>query len=314
MLYDILVIGDLNVDFNLIGEDVTPEFGQVEKLVEDASLNLGGSSAIFACQAARLGLRVAFVGVIGDDAFGRFLLDTLRARGVDVSHVRILSTVKTAVTLHLVRGNDRAMLTYLGTLAEVEAALVPPEVLAGARHVHSGSYFMQPRLRPGLPALFADARRLGATTSLDTNFDPSGAWDDGIKAVLAHTDVFLPNEQELQHIAGVSDIQIAARWAASRVKTVAVKLGAAGAMARDGDAEARWTPPPVQVVDTTGAGDSFDAGFIYGYLNGWPLADAVRLGCACGSLSTTGPGGISAQPTLDEARRFAALGSRGQSG
>ncbi|GAB4445178.1 MAG: hypothetical protein Kow00120_15110 [Anaerolineae bacterium] len=313
MRYDMLVIGDLNVDLNLIGDDVVPEFGQGEKLVDDASLNLGGSSAIFACQAARLGLRVAFAGVVGDDVFGRFLIDTLRDRGIETGHVRVRPSVKTGITVHLVRAGDRAMLTYQGTLALLDAAHVSRKALAETRHVHSGSFYMLPRLRPGLPSVFEDAQRLGATTSLDTNFDPSGAWAGGITEVLAHTDVFLPNEQELTHIAraadagGGGDIDAALAWAAARVPTVALKLGAEGAAARAGGETVRCAARPVEVVDTTGAGDSFDAGFLYGFLNGWPLEAALRLGCACGALSATGPGGIAAQPTLEEACAFAGL-------
>ena len=307
MRYDVLVIGDLNVDLNLIGADVTPAFGQGEKLVDDASLNLGGSSAIFACQAARLGLRVAFAGLVGDDTFGHFLLDTLRARGVDTTHVHVHSTIKTGITVHLVRGDDRAMLTYQGTLAALDASYAPPDLLAQARHVHSGSYFVLPRLQPGLPALFAEARRQGATTSLDTNFDPTETWDSRLVDALAHTDVFMPNAQELGHISGERELDAAVAWATQRVPTVAVKLGAEGALARNAATQAQWKPPPVPVVDTTGAGDSFNAGFLYGYLNGWALADAVRLGCACGALSVSGAGGIDAQPTLDAARAFAGL-------
>lgn len=307
MRYDLLVTGDLNVDLNLIGGDVTPDFGQVEKLVDDATLNLGGSSTITACQAAKLGLRVAFAGVVGDDAFGRFVLDALRAAGVDAQHVKVHPTVRTGLTVHLVRGDDRAMLTYLGTLGILDTSYVTPDLLAQTRHLHSGSFYVLPKLRPGLPALYAAAHRLGATTSIDTNFDPSGAWAGGLADVLAHTDVFLPNEQELRHIACARDLDAAVTWAAARMKTVAVKLGAAGALARSGGETARWTPPPVTVIDTTGAGDSFNGGFLYGFLNGWPLADSVRLGCACGSLSTTRPGGTTSQPALAEALAFAGL-------
>ncbi|MBN1286568.1 MAG: sugar kinase [Anaerolineae bacterium] len=306
--YDVLVVGDLNVDLNLIGEDITPAFEQQEKLVDDAALVVGGSSGIFACQAAKLGLRVAFAGAVGDDAFGHFLTGALTGAGIDTQYVRVDPAVKTGLTVHLVRGNDRAMLTYLGTLGTFDAAHVTADILARTRHVHSGSYFVLPRLRPRLPALFAEARRLGASTSLDTNFDPTGQWDGGIGELLPQVDVFLPNAHELQSIAGVTGIDAAMEALAGRgVGTVAVKLGDAGATARAGAKTVQCAPFPVKVVDTTGAGDSFDAGFIYGYLHGWPLSDALRLGCACGALCATALGGVPGQPALAQACELAGL-------
>src|SRR5690606_37798313 len=83
--FDLLVIGEINPDLNLHGKDVVPAFGQAEKLVEDATLVIGSSSAITACGAARLGLQVAFLGVVGDDPFGHFMLAAMAAKGVDTS-------------------------------------------------------------------------------------------------------------------------------------------------------------------------------------------------------------------------------------
>lgn len=309
MQYDVLVIGDLNVDLNLVGGDVVPAFGQEEKLVDDAALHIGGSSGIFACQMARLGLRVGFAGEVGDDLYGRFLLDALDQAGVDVRYIRVNPEVKTGITVHLVQSSDRAMLTHMGTLAVFDAAHIDEAVLVGARHVHTGSYFLLKRLRQRLPNLFAQARRRGVSTSLDTNFDPSGRWDGGLKELLAHVDVFLPNEHEARCISGVDRLEAAVQaLGAYGVGTVAVKLGAAGAAAWSGSEMARCDPFPVEVVDTCGAGDSFDAGFLYGYLEGWPLVGALRLGCACGALSTTGMGGTSAQPGLAQACAFASVG------
>ncbi len=306
MQYDILVVGDLNVDLNLIGEDVAPAFDQQEKLVEDAVLDIGGSSGIFASQAAKLGLRVAFAGEVGDDAFGRFLIRALGELSIETKHIQVNPALKTGITVHLVQGGDRAMLTYMGTLGVFQAAHVTPEVLAEARHIHSGSYFMMPRLRPRLPALFSQARQLGASTSLDTNFDPSGEWNGGLKALLAEVDVFFPNERELVEIGGAAETGAAVdALLAHGVGSVAVKLGSEGAAAYTGAESATCAPFAVEVVDTCGAGDSFNAGFLYGYLSDWPLSDALRLGCACGALCTTGPGGTSAQPGLAQARAMA---------
>ena len=160
--FDLLVAGDAVPD--VIVGDVAGEiaFGQAETLVERGALTVGGSSAIMACGAARLGLRVAFVGVVGDDAAGRFMLDELTARGVDVSGCVVLPGRATGLTVHLVRPGaerDRAMLTSLGCVGELTAAMVRGAHPEHARHLHVGSFYLLPRLAPDLAALFARGSR-----------------------------------------------------------------------------------------------------------------------------------------------------------
>ncbi len=305
-IFDVLVLGELNVDLILSG-DVTPAFGQVEKVVDDAVLTAGSSSAIFACGAARLGLRVAFAGMVGDDIFGRYMIDALQARNVDTRGVVVDSTQKTGITVHLSRGSDRAMLTHLGSMAVFSLADVDMDLVRAARHIHIGSYFLQHALRPDVARLFAVAQAEGLTTSLDTGYDPTERWDADLQTTLAATSLLLPNAAEAMGIAGAADVESALASLAQRVPVVAVKLGAAGAQACAGSLQCRAAALPVDVVDATGAGDSFDAGFVYGYLNGWPLDKSLRLAAACGSLSAQGAGGTNAQPTLDEA--LAALGN-----
>lgn len=298
--FDVLVVGEMNADLILQGNE-TPTYGQVEKLLDDATLTIGSSGCIFACGAARLGLRVAYVGKVGDDHFGRFMLAALQARGIDVSGVVVDPALKTGLTVILARGHDRALLTYLGALNALRFDEIDPALLARARHLHMGSYYLLDALKPDAARLFAQARKLGLTTSLDTNYDPSERWQDGIHDLLSVTDIFLPNEAELRGITRSDDINAALSQIARQVPMVAVKRGAHGALARQGEQDARAKVLPVQVVDTTGAGDSFDAGFVYGFLAGWALADTLRFAAACGSLSTRAVGGTGAQPTLDEA-------------
>ena len=299
--YDVLVIGEINVDLILRAEEITPVFGQ-EKLVKDCTLTMGSSSVIAACGMARLGLRTAFFGRVGDDEFGRFMLREMAACGVDVSPVVVDPAVKTGITVSLSTPRDRAMLTFLGgSIDGVEAAEVPADLLARVRHVHVGSFFLQTRLQPGLADLFARARARGVTTSLDVGWDVHERWDGGLWDVLPHVDVFLPNELEAAHITGLDAVEEALARLARRASVVAVKLGAQGAIARRGEEVARAPALPVTVVDTTGAGDSFNAGFLYGFLHGWPLASMLYMGTACGSLSTTRAGGTAGQPTRDEA-------------
>ncbi len=297
--YDVLVAGEINPDLILSG-DVTPAFGQVEKWVEDATLTVGSSSVIFACGAARLGLKVAFIGHCGDDLFGQFMLTEMRRRRVDVSHVKVHSEERTGLSVILNRGEDRAILTYPGLIPALQAEDIPDALLARSRHLHIASYFLQTSLRPDLPDLFARAHAWGLTISLDPNYDPSEQWA-GFDELLALTDLFLPNEREALSLTRAASVEAAATQLAEVTGVAAIKLGAAGAVAAQGDDLVRASSIPVRVVDTVGAGDSFDAGFIYGFLQGWPLVRSLRLAAICGALSTRQPGGVNAQPTLEEA-------------
>ena len=305
--FDILVAGEINPDLILTG-DVTPEFGQVEKLVDSAALTIGSSSAIFACGVARLGLRVAFIGVCGDDTFGHFMLDELSGHGVDISSVIVNPALQTGLSVILNRPigsvhGDHAILTHLGAIDSLRAEQVTDDLLRQARHLHIASYFLQTALRPGLPNLFQRAHILGLTTSLDTNWDPSGAWS-AIDELLDRVDVFLPNQKEAMALTGASTTEAAAEALARKCGLVAVKLGARGALACRGEEIVRAEALPVRVVDTVGAGDTFDAGFLSGWLHGWDLEKALQLGVICGSLSTRAAGGTSAQPGMDEATKY----------
>ncbi len=304
-MFDLVVVGDLNPDLVLTG-DVTPAFGQREKLVAGATLTVGSSAGIFACGAARLGLRTAFLGLVGDDEFGAFMRRALAARGVDVAGIA-MSDVGTGLGVILSRDDDRAILTYLGSIGALRLDHLDLSRLAHARHLHLGSLFLLHSLRPSIPTLFQQAHALGLTVSLDTNYDPAEAWDGDVRAALAHVDLFLPNETEARALTGETDPRAALAALAETIPTVAIKLGAHGAIAQRGSEVAAAPALPMSVVDTTGAGDSFDAGFVYGWLAGWPLERCLRLACACGSLSTRAAGGVAAQATLPEALAAAGL-------
>lgn len=300
--FDILVAGEINPDLILSG-DVVPEFGQVEKLVDSASLAIGSSAAIFACAAARLGLKVSFVGICGEDIFGRFMLDEMTRHGVDTSLVRVDSKSRTGLSVILSKGNDRAILTHTGCMADLQADHVTDSMLQKSRHLHVTSYFLQTGLQAGLPDLFQRAHRIGLSTSLDTNWDPSERWV-GVDEIFPLTDVFLPNENEAVAITSARTIGQALKQLGKQVGTVALKRGAQGALACHGEQTASAVALAGDLFDTVGAGDSFDAGFIYGYINGWELERSLWLAAACGSLSTRAPGGIAGQPTLEEALRY----------
>ncbi len=304
---DLLVLADVNPDLVLSDASMEVRFGQAETLVDDAELTIGGSGAIMACAAARLGLRTAIAGLVGDDQFGEFMVRALSDRGVDVSGVVISDALRTGLTVVLTRPDDRAILTFPGAIAAMTAGLVDAGLLARARHVHVSSFFLQTALAPGLADVLRSARSGGATTSVDPNWDPAEGWDGGLRGLLAEIDVLLPNAVEACRLAGVDDPSAAAARLAELGPLVAVKLGAEGAVAAPagGGGELVRALPPQRVVDpvdAVGAGDAFDAGLLAGLLAGESLEDALALACACGTLSMRAAGGTAAQPTLAEAR------------
>ena len=301
--FDILVVGELNPDLIVSKPDLQPRFDQTEIIVDSAVLRIGSSSAIFACGAARLGLKVAFVSVVGDDLFGKFVFNSLKGHGVDVSAVKVDSDLETGLSVILSRGEDRAILTHLGSINAVKASQVTDDLLMRSRHLHLASYFLQTDLQPDVPGIFQKARSHGLTISLDTNWDPDLRWNQ-VRDILPLVDVFLPNRNEALAITGRSSLDSAMAALAENVSVVAVKLGREGAIAREGTEVVSAGVPQVNVVDTIGAGDSFDAGFVYGYLHQWDLKKALQMAVVCGSLSTRAAGGTNGQPTLEEAMAY----------
>jgi sugar/nucleoside kinase (ribokinase family) len=296
--FDLLVIGDVNPDVVVGPVPDRIEYGQREVLVPTGAIVLGGSAAITACGAARLGLRVAFAGRVGRDHAGAMVHEILAAAGV-ACFLTVDDDVATPLTTVLKRGSDRAILTAAGTLARTGADDVPPALLATSRHVHASSYFLMPELAQALPGLFRAAHRHGATTSLDTNDDPSGHWDIG--DVLAVTDVLLPNAGEAIKLSRRATPREAAAALATDGRIVAVKNGADGALCHDGHELLECPAITVSTVDAVGAGDSFNAGFLTGLLLDLPPRRRLALAVACGALSTRATGGTAAQPTLAEA-------------
>jgi sugar/nucleoside kinase (ribokinase family) len=313
---DLVVVGDANPDVLVIGDDVAPEFGQKEKLVRAGSLTIGGSAAITAVAAARLGLSVALVAAVGPDAAGEFMRGELDRAGVGTSALAVRAAGPTGLTVVLTGGTDRAILTSVGVIGSLTAADVPAGLVRRARHVHVSSYFlMAESLGPGLAGLLAAARAAGAATSLDTNWDPAQKWDDPwLRAALRQADLLLPNEAEALALAGRDDLAGAVTALTGRAGDGAepgagrlvVKLGARGALCADGGPPRLVSLPPVTPVDDTGAGDCFNAGLIAGLLGGLDLPAAAALGCASGALSTQAPGGTGSCPDLPAARALAA--------
>jgi sugar/nucleoside kinase (ribokinase family) len=301
----ILVAGELNVDLVLQNYHSFPRLGQ-EVLVDDVSLTLGSASAICAAGLARLGEAVSFVGKLGCDQWGDLVMETLRGFGVDLAHVLRDPAIKTGITVSITSAKDRALVTYLGSIAALRAAEIEDGWFAHYRHLHVSSFFMQQALRPDVRTLLARARRHGLTTSIDPGFDPSEQWGADLTEALDEADLFFPNEVELAAVTGESDPAAALRVLAGRRAVTIAKLGARGCMTLVEGRLVEVPEFPIDPVDTTGAGDSFNAGFLHRWLAGRNIEESMRYGAACGALSTQGLGGTAAQPTHEQVAEFLA--------
>jgi len=296
VVFDVLVVGDANPDLVLRG-DVRPRFGQVEQLLTGADLVLGGSGSITAAGCARLGLRTAMLAAVGDDVFGRVVRSELEQRAVTLLEAESHGEpTGLSVILSPEGGEGRAILTLPGTIPLVRPADITDELLGRTRHVHVSSLYLQQALADGLAGVFERAHKLGVTTSLDTNWDPSERWSS-LSDILAHTDVFLPNAAELLAVTGAATPEEGAR---SLGTTVVMKDGERGARAWWDGNEFAAPGRRVDVVDTIGAGDSFNAGFLAARLGGRSMEESVRWAAAAGSLSTRAAGGTAAQATLSD--------------
>ena len=292
-LFDITIAGELNLDLILYG---IPAEMQTERelLATDFQVTLGSSSAIVAHNAASIGAKVAFSTLVGSDDFGRIAVERLSAAGVDTSHTKRHKTIATGVTLLLPHGDRRHILTFPGTIAELTVADLDFEFLLQARHFHLSSLYLQRGLGPNLPDLLRRLKRAGLTISLDTNDDPDDLWGYPLSEVLPYVDIFLPSEDEMCRMTGSSNLDSAIQALPVRPPVIVVKRGSRGSRVYEQGRASDVTPLSVVPLDTIGAGDSFDAGFLHAYLLSKDTITCARIGNITGALSTQASGGTEA--------------------
>jgi sugar/nucleoside kinase (ribokinase family) len=300
---DIVVVGDINADLIFTGLPSLPAFREL-KHAKAMKFTLGGASAIFAHNMARLGAATGFVGKVGRDHVGDFLIDTLKGAGVDTSRVVRDSALPTGVCVSMSFPDDYAMVSYPGIRESFSLKEVDMQYVKQARHLHVSSYYLQPGLQPGCVELFRCTKAGGLTTSLDPDHDPREKWNSGMQQLLHEVDFFLPNETEAARISGSEDLSAAARYFAGFGHTTVIKRGHQGVSVVCGGQVISAPSFAIQPIDTTGAGDSFDAGFIFQHLSRAPLEKCMAWGNACGALSTRALGGIDAFPTPSEVEKF----------
>ena len=263
---DVIVIGELNVDIILNDIESFPAIGK-EIIANSMSVTLGSSSAIFASNLSSLGTSVGFIGKVGDDNFAQVVLTSLERKKVDTSHIIKTTLLSTGATIVLNYDQDRANVTYPGAMNDFCLKDIDFGFLAGARHMHFSSCFLQPGIRKDLTTLFRKAKELGLTTSLDPQWDPEEKWDLPLEELLPFVDVFLPNRQEFQFLTRSHSIEEGIRKIQHVANTIVIKNGIEGSVAWQNDNI--LIQPAFQnkmVVDCIGAGDSFNAGFIHDFI------------------------------------------------
>ena len=292
--FDLTIAGEVNLDLILYGLEENIPLDR-EILANGFEMTLGSSSAILAHNIALLGCRVGFVTQFGNDEMGRIAWERLSETPMDLSRAdRGSGTTKTGVTILLPHGRSRRILTYPGIMFEMTLADLDLDYLSSAPHFHFSSLFLQKGLRPDVPELFRVLRKRGLTISLDTNDDPEDRWEGVLEEILPYVDLLLLNEDEACRLAGQSTVEAALDLLAAKVPLIAVKCGARGAIVQQGTH--RFPVPGITVtpVDTIGAGDSFNAGFLSAWLRGAGPEICARAGNITGALSTQKSGGTEA--------------------
>ena len=293
-MIEVCVVGELNLDLILYGlpKDLAVDR---ELLATGMAFTLGSSSAIFAHNLCALGTQVGFISKIGGDVLGKMAAERLTTAGVDTSGIKqTTGKTSTGLTVVLPHTQHRYILTYPGTMFEMQYSDIDMDYVRAARHLHLSSFFLHRALRPRILNLFQQAKEAGLTTSLDTNDDPENQWEQDLLEVLKYVDIFLPNDREAKKIARTEDLSRALNLLAGLSKVVVVKRGSGSAICRTGDEQWSLSPPAVQMVDDVGAGDTFDAGFIHSYLLGAKLEDCLAFANIAAAYSVTKEGGTEA--------------------
>ncbi|MBK8088839.1 MAG: carbohydrate kinase family protein [Chitinophagaceae bacterium] len=303
--FDVIVIGELNADLILNQIESFPEVGK-EKLAESMTLTLGSSSAIFAGNLSTLGMRVAFIGKIGNDILGSLCKEELERKKVDTSMIISSTELKTGATVILNFGEDRAMITYQGAMKHLGITDITKEMLSMSKHLHFSSYFLQPGFKNSLAGLFKMAKETGLTTSLDIQWDPSEQWNFDYETILPHVDIFFPNEKEMLHLTKAQSLEAAISTIAKWGNYIVVKRGKDGSLLSYNNQLIHGRPfVNKTIVDAIGAGDSFNAGYIFKFIKGCSPEDCQTFGNLTGAISTTASGGTTAFTDLSNTMKIA---------
>lgn len=298
--WDVYVTGDINVDLLVQGLDKLPLPGQ-EVNVNNIELCVGGGAALFTLGLAKLGVNTVFDGVLGNDMYGKFILEELKNKSIDTTLLKISSKNRTGVSIALTNEKDRAFITYIGSNAEVELNIDDNVNLA--KHIHLTSYRGRSNHETYINAL-KKIKASDISVSFDVGWDDTGDWYEGIYEIISYVDIFFINEMEAINYSRCQTVEEAIKKFSKYCNNIVVKMGSKGSISyKNGEIETA-NAYKVKAVDTTGAGDSFNAGYVYGFLRGEELKKCLEYGNACGALSVTEFGGNAGFPYEESLHEF----------
>ncbi len=301
-MFDAVVIGDANIDLVVVGCSEVPSPGQ-EVYVDKMMMHVGGGAALFAISLAKLGVQVAFNGVLGNDSHGQYIRQRFAEYGIDTRMIGTSDTEQTGISIAFNPDSDRSFITYAGTNAELRVEGLNLSEIAQGRHVHVTGYKGK-RNHEQYVALAKGLKEKGLTLSCDVGWDESGEWDKSVFELMSFFDVFLMNETEALHYTRMDNVEESIKLMGSFARNIVVKLGGEGAISMKEGILTRLPAYNVEAVDTTGAGDSFNAGYLYGFLQGLDAVDCLRYGNACGAMSVSAFGGSTGTPDLAGLKAF----------
>jgi sugar/nucleoside kinase (ribokinase family) len=296
---------------DLIGRPVSaiPPAGRLT-LVDEMGLFQGGCAVNTAAALVRLGIPATVIGKIGRDPLGSFLRSAMSERGIDVQGVRETAAQATSATMVLVDPDgERRFIHHIGANGSLTLEDVDFDLLQSAAAVHVAGALIMPGLDGDpMAGLLRRIQSAGTITFMDTVWDATGGWMDTLRPCLPFVDYFLPSLAEARALTGLLEpVEVAEALLETGVGTVALTMGSAGCLvAKRSGALHRVPAFAVQVVDATGAGDAFAAGFITGVWLGWPLEETARLANAVGALCVTGMGAEGGVCSLEETAAFMA--------
>ncbi len=301
MMLDVLVVGDYCLDLILTDLPSEPIKGK-EIYSQGIDVMVGGGTFPTAVALRKLGLKTEIHMQLGSDFFSRFVLDTLREEGFNLELVHVYGRPFRRLTVALSYPDDRAFVSFTDTAPSSErGSRFTGDVLRSfsPRHLH----FAHLSALLSANELIAEAKQRGITISSDCGWNRSTMDHPDLPRALEQIDVFLPNQQELAYLSNEQDLDQALEVMRLRTSLTVVKLGARGSVVISETGRVEANAIPVHAVETTSAGDCFNAGFLFGWLQGWPIERALQVGNVCGGLSTTSAGWRNT-PTLEELTRW----------
>ena len=300
---DVLSLGIYVVDVLGRPIDQFPEKGKLA-LFDELEIHAGGCANNTAIVLARLGIPAGAMGKIGTDVFGNLLLQTLTDNGVNTVGMQQDANASTSFTFVAIASDgERTFYHYIGANGELCEADLDWELIKTVKILHIAGALVMPSF-DGAPManVLRKAKTLGITTSLDTAYDATGKWMEALEPCLPYIDIFMPSIVEAQYLTGLSESREITQFLRNNynIYTIAIKMGENGSYVSTPEAEHFAPAYPVNVVDATGAGDAYAAGFLAGTIMDWDLKATAELASATGAACVTAIGATAGIQNLEE--------------